>query len=354
MKASKQPDYTQFLRVLRRDGKPDHLPFYEHIASDGFISRRIGMDINTLPWGSEAYWKAYIDFWMGMGFDCVPMEIGFNIPYSESEFGCGPEAVDHETSSVGSEAGIRIRNWDDYEKLPWPDESAPIDFSHFEIVGKLLPEGAKIVGGVCAGPYEWTSSFLGTEGMSYLLADDPELVEMVFARFGRLHVSAFRQLATMDSICALRQGDDLGFKTSTFLSPQLLRKLVFPTYRAMVDAAHTNDKPFILHSCGNLAEVYDDLIDDCGIDAKHSFEDTILPVSEFKRVYGDRVTPLGGLDVDTICRASEDELRKYARKSVEECFYDGFWAMGSGNSLTNYMPVENYLMVLEEALAITS
>jgi len=338
MRKALQPDYTQFLKVLRRQGRPDHLPFYEHIASSGFISRRMGVDVNTL-WGDpKAFWKVYVDFWIGMGFDCVPMEIGPNMRLGQGHGGI----------TEGSEAHVMIRNREDYENYLWPDESSPIDFSHFDIVAGLLPDGAKILGGVGGGPYEWTSQLLGTVGMSYLLADDPELVEMVFKRVGGLHISADRQLAGFDSICALRQGDDLGFKTSTFLSPDLLRKLVFPTYKAMVDHAHANGKPFILHSCGNLAGVYDDLIDDCGIDAKHSFEDAIMPVAEFKRKYGDRVTPLGGLDVDVICRGAEDQLRRYARKCIEECFHDGYWALGTGNSLTDYMPVENYLIVLEE------
>jgi uroporphyrinogen decarboxylase len=108
-----------------------------------------------------------------------------------------------------------------------------------------------------------------------------------------------------------------------------------------------------LHSCGNLSEVYEDLVDDCKIDAKHSFEDVILPVTEFKKMYGDRITPIGGLDVDFICRASDDDLRRYVRKCVAECFHDGHWALGTGNSLTNYMPVEKYLIVLDEGINVT-
>jgi uroporphyrinogen decarboxylase len=119
----------------------------------------------------------------------------------------------------------------------------------------------------------------------------------------------------------------------------------------MVAEAHANGKPFILHSCGNLAEVYEDILA-CGIDAKHSFEDTILPVDQFKRQYGQRVTPLGGLDVDVICRSSEADLRRYARRMIEACFADGYWALGTGNSLTNYMPVENYLTILDEGLKV--
>jgi uroporphyrinogen decarboxylase len=151
----------------------------------------------------------------------------------------------------------------------------------------------------------------------------------------------------MDGVGALRQGDDLGFKSATFLPPDALREHVFPIYTKMVAEAHGKGKPFILHSCGNLEAVYEDIIA-CGVDAKHSFEDTILPVGEFKRIYGNRITPLGGLDVDVICRSDEPALRRYTRERVEQCFADGYWALGSGNSLTDYMPVENYLIVLDE------
>jgi len=35
----------------------------------------------------------------------------------------------------------------------------------------------------------------------------------------------------------------------------------------------------------------------------------IQPVGDFKARYGERMTALGGLDVDVICRAGERELR---------------------------------------------
>ncbi len=65
------------------------------------------------------------------------------------------------------------------------------------------------------------------------------------------------------------------------------------------------------------------------------------------------MTPLGGLDVDRIWRGTEAEVRAYARSTIEACFSDGYWALGTGNSLTDYMPVENYLAVLDEGLRVT-
>ena len=339
----RKPDFDQFLKVLQRQGKPSYLPFYEHVASPGFIARRTESSFNRLTLEDKEYWPIYVDFWLGMGYDCIPMEVGFN---------CKVPAKERTGISRGSESHVAISNRGDFENFGWPPESEPIQFRHFDTVSKLLPEGVKIVAGVGGGPYEWVSVLMGVMGLSYALMDDPELVSQLFGKLGRMYQNAVCQLASMESVGALRQGDDLGFKTSTFLSPEQLRQYVFPIYKAMVKEAHVQNKPFILHSCGNLAEVYDDLIDECKIDAKHSFEDVILPVHEFKKIYGDRVTPLGGLDVDFICRNHPDEIRSYTRRNIDLCFSDGYWALGTGNSLTDYMPVENYIAVLEEGLKV--
>jgi len=343
-RARRKPDYTQFLKAVTRTARPDHLPFYEHLASPGFIAERTGTSFQRMSPTDEGYWRIYVDFWLGMGFDCVPLEIPLNCPLPEGERG---------GVSQGSESHVCIRTDEDFETYPWPEESAPIDFEPFEVVANLLPEGARIVGGTAMGPYEWVSRMMGVEGLSLALFDNPSLVERIFKKIGALILAADRTIAQMDAVCAKRQGDDLGFKTATFLSPADLQRLVFPTYAAMAGIAHAAGKPFILHSCGNLTQVYEDLIG-CGIDAKHSFEETILPVEDFKARYGKLITPLGGLDIDMICRAPEDELRRYTRRKVEKCFEDGFWALGTGNSLTNYMPVDRYLIVLEEGVDASS
>lgn len=338
----RQPDFEQFLRVLKRERRPDRLPFYEHIASEIFIACRTNTPFDRLAPDHPDYWRIYVDFWMGMGFDEVPMEIPLNCPL-------GAAKAD-DKDSVQSEARAVIQTMEDFERYPWPDEDRPIDFEHFDRVADILPEGAKIVGGVCAGPFEWVSAMMGVQGLSLALFMDPDLVKAMFDRIHRLHTSAVKRIADMDAVGALRQGDDLGFKTATFLSPEHLRAYVFPIYTDMVQAAHDAGKPFILHSCGNLEGVYEDIIDGCKIDAKHSFEDVIMPVAEFKNRYGSRVTPLGGLDVDRLCQGSETEIREYARTLIDACFEDGYWAFGTGNSLTNYMPVENYLIAIDEAI----
>jgi uroporphyrinogen decarboxylase len=73
-------------------------------------------------------------------------------------------------------------------------------------------------------------------------------------------------------------------------------------------------------------------------------------VGEFMRRYGDRVGVLGGVDVDKMCRSSEEEIRSYVRGILDECMPGGRYALGTGNSVANYIPIENYLAMLEEGL----
>ena len=158
----------------------------------------------------------------------------------------------------------------------------------------------------------------------------------------------YRGLCDIEHVGALWLNDDLGFKTQTMISPADLRAFVFPWHKRLVEYAHAHGKPVILHACGNLKEVMDDLIDDVGIDAKHSFEDIIQPVTEAKRQYGARVALIGGIDVDVLARCTEEEVRRYTRRVIEECAPGGGWALGSGNSVANYIPVRNFLAMLDE------
>jgi len=106
-----------------------------------------------------------------------------------------------------------------------------------------------------------------------------------------------------------------------------------------------------LHCCGNIYTngVIEDLIEEVQIDALHSFQDVILPVTEFKTRYGNRVAALGGVDMDKLARMDEASLRPYIRSIMNTCIPGGRFALGSGNSVANYVPLENYLILLDES-----
>ena len=96
----------------------------------------------------------------------------------------------------------------------------------------------------------------------------------------------------------------------------------------------------------------DDLIDDVGIDAKHSYEDKYLSAAKAKQLYGSRIGILGGIDMDVLARGSEEDVRVYTRRVLEACMPDGGYALGTGNTAANYIPVRNYLAMLDEGASV--
>jgi len=96
--------------------------------------------------------------------------------------------------------------------------------------------------------------------------------------------------------------------------------------------------------------IMEDLITTVGIDGKHSFEDAIIPAVEFQRRYGDRIATLGGVDINILAAASPQRVRAYTRSQISACAPRGRYAAGSGNSIPSYIPVENYLTMLDTAL----
>ncbi|MBM3149230.1 MAG: uroporphyrinogen-III decarboxylase-like protein, partial [Chloroflexi bacterium] len=194
-------------------------------------------------------------------------------------------------------------------------------------------------------------NLLGYEGLFFMLHDDRELVAQVFARWGQKVYDYYASVIGMEQVGAIFHADDLGFKTSTLLSPDDLRRLVFPWLKKYAALAHEHGKMFWYHCCGNVYRngVIDALIEEVQIDAFHSFQDVILPVTDFQAQYGDRVATLGGVDMDKLARMDEADLRRYIRSILEQCMPGGRFALGSGNSVANYIPLENYLILLDES-----
>jgi uroporphyrinogen decarboxylase len=87
---------------------------------------------------------------------------------------------------------------------------------------------------------------------------------------------------------------------------------------------------------------------EAGIDGRHSFEDSIEPVTEMKIRWGDRIAILGGIDMDFLVRANEQAIRRRVRETLDVCQPGGGYCLGSGNTVANYIPVENYLIMLDE------
>jgi uroporphyrinogen decarboxylase len=250
---------------------------------------------------------------------------------------------------VNESEGV-IGSMADFGAYPWP-RPEDVDYFELEYVASNLPDGMQVIA-TTAGVLEYVMWLMGYAPFAVALYDQPELIEAMFQRIGDLMASIYATICDHPKVGAVFLGDDMGHRSGTMVHPDHLRRYVFPRQRRLVQIAHEHGLPFLLHSCGDLRAVMDDLIDDVGIDGKHSFEDTYLPVTEAKRLYGNRVAILGGVDVDFLVRSDPEQVRAYTRRVLEACMPGGGYAFGTGNSVANYIPVRNYLAMLDEAMQV--
>lgn len=336
------PDFGRLLRALARE-VPDRVPFIEL-----FLDEEIMVALREAPFSEDPAerWQEMADLYLKLGYDYMPAATGFGYPYRQigaADTAALPRA---ERTWVEESHGI-IETWDDFERYAWP-EPAGEHYLPIEQAAQALPDGMKLIPHGPGGVLENVMWLMGYEPMSYAMADQPDLIQAMFDRIGKALVTMFGVMASHEGVGAVFLGDDMGFKTQTMISPADMRRYVFPWQRRIAEAVHAHGKPFLLHACGNLDEVMDDLIDYVEIDGKHSFEDVITPITEAKERWGDRIALLGGVDMDILARGTPEQVRKRTREVVEACMPGGGFALGSGNTVANYVPVENYIAMMEE------
>ena len=241
-----------------------------------------------------------------------------------------------------------ITDWESFEAYPWP-EAEKASTRAIDYYSEHLPENMCIIGsGGFAHFAEHLTWLMGYETCCMALFEQRDLVQAIAERLYEYYDVFLRRLLQYERVKLVWGSDDMGFKNGLLISPADMREFVLHGHKHMASLSHEAGLPYLLHSCGNLSMIMDELIDDVKIDAKHSFEDTIEDVIESKARYGDRIAMLGGIDVDFLCRADEKAVRARVRKTLDAAFEGGGYVLGTGNSVANYIPLDNYLAMLDE------
>jgi len=238
-----------------------------------------------------------------------------------------------------------IMSWDDFERFPWPTNYRDINIMS-RVMAKRAPEGMKVMV-IPGGVFEWTTWLMGLVPFSYALADQPDLVEALIKKVSETIYKVVEDLLDEPNVGGFFMGDDMGFFSGTTISPKVLREKFLPQTKRIVDLAHSAGKVFVLHSCGNLAAIMDDICA-LGVDAKHSFEDKIMPVEEVYKRWGDRVALIGGVDMHLMASGPESAIRQRTREILDACAVTGHYVLGTGNSVANYLPLRHYLAMIDE------
>ncbi|MDO5445708.1 MAG: uroporphyrinogen decarboxylase family protein [Eubacteriales bacterium] len=331
------PDYSNIVKAAQNI-EVERIPLYEHIIAPEVMETILGKQFKELSGGNDSdldeFFRNYCGFFKEMGYDTVSFEelITAIMP--------GSGALYKQTPGV-------IKDRSDFESYPW-EEICDLFFNtyrrSYEALRRNMPEGMKAIGGVGNGIFECVQDLVGYENLCYLRYDDPELYHDIFFKIGENNLKIWKRFLKEygDIFCVCRFGDDLGFKSTTLLDPKDIRELIIPQYKGIIREVHEAGKPFLLHSCGCIFDIMEDIIG-AGIDAKHSNEDQIAPFPVWVEKYGDRIGNFGGIDTDVVCRMDAGSMFEYIQDVVSKCRHHGGFAFGSGNSIPAYVPAEGFL-----------
>lgn len=332
-----QPDIGNLHRVLKRE-KTSRPVLFEFMINRNICQMAAGFDHQPEPCSMDDY-RMIIQGFRNLGYDYAPVyTVGSDIfSFTKGE----RDALE----SVSLNQGALITDRESFEKYRWNDpRTANYDIYHS--LGEQLPDGMKLLGFSNGGILENATDLVGFERLATLGLLDPELTGEVFRNIGERLVDFYSIMSSADTVGACVVNDDWGFRRQTMLPPEMMEAFVFPYTARIVRAIHDNGKPVILHSCGNVKGVMDVVIDRLQIDGKHSFEDEIYPVEDAWEWWHDRIAILGGIDMDFLARRPPREIYERAVRLLELTSDPGGYALGSGNSIPDYVPVENYLAML--------
>lgn len=332
----RESNFENLLKVLRRE-EPErpvlfelfmNMPLYETVNG-----RRLDGEkpLDVARFTVEAFHR--------LGYDYATVHASdFHFPLGERR----------RENSVSLNEGAMIFDEKSFESYAWPDPNA-CDYSTLQKIKAYLPDGMKLMVMGPGGVLENVTSLLGYDNLCYMLYEDPELVGRVFDQVGSRLVAYYKNALCFDSVGLISSNDDWGFNTQTFLSPEHMRRYVIPWHKKIADTVHAAGRPVLLHSCGYMNEVIDDIVA-AGFDAKHSFEDNIMPIEEAYEKWHGRIALLGGIDMNFICTRPAGDVRARVRAMLERVSGRGGWAVGTGNSIPEYVPYAQYFSMVEEAI----
>ncbi|MHB0999902.1 MAG: uroporphyrinogen decarboxylase family protein [Armatimonadota bacterium] len=359
-----EPDFNALKDNLLRKGTPKrvhYLDLYQDMEIKELLIQRYGID-DHLDKGSPDYaYLREIELQKFLGYDvvCGPLNPHLIWPMPVHK---AVNQTTQDSDDLGEQQrGARywqdehdgvIQTWEDFDNYLWPDPHKA-NLSTLDWAEKNLDPRMKLYAS-SHSLFEFTSIFMGYEHLCISLYDQPDLVDAVFQKIGEIQTAYAKYLCDYDCVGMLFGGDDMGYKTGLLINKEVLVEKTFPWYKKMAELAHSKGKPFIIHNCGNIESIMEEFIEDVKIDGRQSFEDVITPVTEAKRLYGDRIAVIGGMDMDFMTRATPDQVRARVRDTLDVCMPGGGYAMGLGNTVSNYIPIENYLAMLDESRKYTA
>ena len=297
-------------------------------------------------WGIEPTREAIFEF---LNDDCrwFTADSGYHHPSGRPAIDPSYGTERHTLSAEGCFANAETVA--DIEKYPWPDPDY-CDFTEIYKQVEQFPDKMVFTGMWCPF-FHNIADFFGMENYFIKMYECPEVVEAATERIVDYYVAANEKYfaGLGDKADVMFFGNDFGTQRDLFISPELFRKFVLPSFKRLIAVGKKYNKKIMLHSCGSIYRIIPDLID-AGVDILHPIQAQAAGMSASELAqYKNDLAFVGGIDAQTFFVNATPQQIKDEVHRVRDILGPNIVISPSHEEVLPNVPAENILAMAEAA-----
>ena len=232
-----------------------------------------------------------------------------------------------------------------FEGYTYPDAKRPGRFRSLDGHSMKAQERYRI----CAmmGLFDRGWHLCGFENFMMYMLSDPDFTNAALDRALEFNLDIIAQMP--DWADGVRFGEDWGQQKGLLMGSRLWRGQLKPRLKILYEAARKRGLDVFIHSCGDIAEIFPDLIE-IGVQAVNPIQPEVMDISFLKREYGRDMVFYGGLPCQSIIPNGTPEQNLEACRSIYKILSeDGGYIYGPAGAIPTETPLDNLLVVIDYA-----
>lgn len=232
-------------------------------------------------------------------------------------------------------------NWADFKSRLNPDSPARFPV-HWDSIKRQYADRDFPLGISCGSLYGWLRNWMGVEGISLAVYDDPAFLEQAAAEIADCILAVIEKAIDGVQFDFAQFWEDMAYKTSSLIDPAHYRTMFLPQYRRITERLHrAGIDTLMLDSDGYVEDLIPCWLD-VGINFIYPMEVAAgMNVVALRKKFGRDLIIGGGMD-KRVLAADKAAVKRMVDEKVP-LMQDGGYVPGCDHAMPPDIPWENYV-----------